>query len=298
MSSTAELVGHVTSGIFPDEHTPLMAQTWLHEGDDITHDHTFVEMAVVLKGTAVHRTIYGDQRIGAGDAFVVVPGAWHAYVQSRHLLVYNLLLGIELLQRELAWTREDPLMNYLLWTGPAETERRGIMRLALSRPMLRRARTLLDAVGQSTQAAASSNRAEQIGRLLLFLSAMAQQLDRRDVAVRKAPQQHDAVVRGVRLLENDLAKCWTLSTLSEQLDIDDSYLVRLFKRSTGLSPIAYLARARAERAAVMLLRTDLPIADIAADVGWHDPNYFARRFKSHFKIAATEYRRHFAHGTG
>jgi AraC family transcriptional regulator, L-rhamnose operon transcriptional activator RhaR len=294
MVQAHELGGHVTSKIFPIEHTPIMARTWLHEGDDVTHDHTFMEIAVVMQGTAVHRTIYGDQEIGVGDAFVLVPGAWHAYVQCRHLLIYNLLFGTEILQRELAWTKDDPLMNYLLWTGPAESQRRGIMRIGFAQPMLERARQLLDAVGQSTHPDAESNRAEQIGRLLLFLSMLAQHLDVGGISGRKVRQPHPAVIQGVRLLEEHLGEPWSLARLAEELHVDESYLVRLFKAGTGLSPIAYLARARAERAAVMLLRTDLPVAEIGAAVGWDDPNYFARRFKSHFRLTATEYRQRFA----
>lgn len=291
MSSTAELRGHVTSGIFPDEHTPIMARTWLHEGDDVTHDHTFMEIAVVLSGTALHRTIYGDQEVAAGDAFVLIPGAWHAYVQCRRLLLYNLCLGTEILQRELAWMQADPLMNYLLWTGPREQDRRGIFRLDIPQPSLPHARELLDAVGQSSLTRSESSRAEQIGRLLLFLSHLGRHIQLPHAHVNDSRPPHPAVAEGVRLLESELAEPWTLTKLAEQVDTDASYLVRLFKRDTGLSPIAYLNRARAERAALMLLRTEGPVSGIAAAVGWEDPNYFARRFRAHFGMTATEYRR-------
>jgi AraC family transcriptional regulator, L-rhamnose operon transcriptional activator RhaR len=296
MSNHPQLGGHVTSKIFPIEHTPILAREWLHEGDDLTHDHTFMEIAVVLEGSAVHRTIYGDQPIGPGDVFVLLPGAWHGYVQSQHLLIYNLLVGQEILQRELSWTKEDPLMSHLLWTGPATAERRGILRLRFDRPKLRRVRRLLQLVGRSTQVRTDANRAEQIGRLLLFLASLAQEVNPAEIATRTPRPPHWAVMRGVRLLEEQLATPWTLAMLSEELNVDESYLVRLFKSATGLSPIAYLARARAERAAVMLLRTDQPIADIATAVGWDDPNYFARRFKAHFQLTASEYRRKYGPG--
>ena len=38
-------------------------------------------------------------------------------------------------------------------------------------------------------------------------------------------------------------------------------LVRLFKRHTGQSPMAWLAKRRAEKAAVLLLTTDKAICD-------------------------------------
>ena len=46
------------------------------------------------------------------------PGVWHGYEDCADLDLYNCCFSTELLQRELAWTREDPLLGYLLWTGP------------------------------------------------------------------------------------------------------------------------------------------------------------------------------------
>jgi len=74
------------------------------------------------------------------------------------------------------------------------------------------------------------------------------------------------------------------------------YLVRLFKAATGLPPMAYLARLRAEHAATLLLHSDQPVTCIGQAVGWPDQNYFARRFKAHYGLSATSYRARFATG--
>ena len=58
--------------------------------------------------------------------------------------------------------------------------------------------------------------------------------------------------------------------------------------------MAYLAQVRAEHAAVMLLHSDEPITGIGRSVGWPDQNYFARRFKAHYGLSATTYRKRFA----
>ncbi|WP_233358643.1 helix-turn-helix domain-containing protein [Thermomonospora amylolytica] len=50
-----------------------------------------------------------------------------------------------------------------------------------------------------------------------------------------------------------------------------------------------------ERAASLLLHTDQPITRIGQAVGWADQNYFARRFKAHYGLTATTYRRRFRH---
>jgi AraC family L-rhamnose operon transcriptional activator RhaR len=100
----------------------------------------------------------------------------------------------------------------------------------------------------------------------------------------------------MRLLEDRLAYRWTLTELAEQLHLAPGYLVRLFKAATGLPPMAYLARLRAEHAATLLLHSDQPITCIGQAVGWPDQNYFARRFKAHYGLTATTYRARFATG--
>ena len=60
--------------------------------------------------------------------------------------------------------------------------------------------------------------------------------------------------------------------------------------------MAYLAQIRAEHAAVALLHSDEPITSIGRAVGWPDQNYFARRFKAHYGLSATTYRKRFATG--
>ena len=52
----------------------------------------------------------------------------------------------------------------------------------------------------------------------------------------------------------------------------------------------YLAQLRAERACVMLARTDDSVASIGAAVGWPDPAYFSRRFRAIFGMSPREYR--------
>ncbi len=54
--------------------------------------------------------------------------------------------------------------------------------------------------------------------------------------------------------------------------------------------MTWLARRRAEKAAVLLLTTNLPVAEIGRSVGWRDPNYFARRFRAAFGTTASAYR--------
>jgi AraC-like DNA-binding protein len=101
---------------------------------------------------------------------------------------------------------------------------------------------------------------------------------------------HPAVQHAMRLLEASVDEPWTLDRLAAAVNLAPGYLIRLFGRTAGISPMAYLNRIRAERAAGLLIETDLPIATIGTMVGWHDPSHASRRFHAVFGLSPSSYR--------
>ena len=269
-----------------------------HEGVHPDHTHSFVEIAVVLGGEGTHRSLAGPQRLRTGDVLMLRPGVWHGYEQCTALRLFNCCISAEVLHRELAWTREDPLLGYLLWSGPYVSGRRGMLTTHLPDGELRDCVTHLEALAELREHPIPAHRADIIGRLSLLLGTLARAVAAQRPEEAEAIQPaHPAVAQAMRLMESDFARPWTLHELSEALHLTPTYLVRLFTSTAGLPPIAYLSRHRAETAAAMLLHTDAPITQVARSVGWSDQNYFARRFRSHYGMSATAYRTKFRHST-
>ncbi|PRY32468.1 AraC family transcriptional regulator [Umezawaea tangerina] len=262
-----------------------------HDTGHRLHTHSFVEVAVVTGGEGVHVSPDGHRPVRAGDVLLLRPGVWHGYEECTRLDVFNCCFSPELLHRELAWTREDPLLGYLLWTGPYSAERRGMLTTRLPPEAFAECVGHLDALAELRFRAAHLHRGDIIGRLALFLSAVARTVAGDREA--SAHPTHPAVVHAMRLMEARPEYRWTLCDLADELHLAQGYVVRLFKNTTGLPPMAYLSRHRVELAAGLLLHTDQPIAQIARSVGWPDQNYFARRFKVHFGLSASTYRARF-----
>ncbi|MEU4218718.1 helix-turn-helix transcriptional regulator [Actinoplanes sp. NPDC026623] len=268
---------------------------YLHEGLHPVHTHSFVEVAVVVGGSGVHHSLAGRQRLEIGDVVLLRPGVWHGYEECDRLDLFNCCFSTELLQRELAWTRADPLLGYLLWTGPYSDQRRGILAARLEPAVLAEALDHLDALDRLRFRPISMHRGDIIGRLSLFLSCLARAVAGGVEA--GAGQTHPAVVDAMRMMEARPAHQWTLTELAAALHLAPGYLVRLFKSATGLPPMAYLSRHRVEVAAARLLHTDDAISRIGESVGWPDQNYFARRFRAHYGLSASAYRSRFTHNS-
>ena len=265
----------------------------LHEKSHPVHTHSFVEVAVITGGSGVHHSLAGRQELRVGDTVLLRPGVWHGYEQCHDLDVFNCCFSTDLLQRELAWTREDPLLGYLLWTGPYSARRRGVLSTHLGPDALAECVDHLDGLDKLRFRPARLHRGDIVGRLVLFLSRLAREVRQGNEVGAGTGRTHPAVVAAMRMMEARPAHQWSLTELAAELHLAPGYLVRLFKAATGLPPMAFLSRHRVEVAADRLLHTDEPISRIGESVGWPDQNYFARRFKSHYGLSASTYRTRF-----
>lgn len=69
-----------------------------------------------------------------------------------------------------------------------------------------------------------------------------------------------------------------LSKLAQACNLSRSHFARAFKHSTGTTPMHWLIARRIDKAKTLLLKSDLPLADIAAVCGFADQSHFTRVF--------------------
>ncbi|WP_135555400.1 AraC family transcriptional regulator [Paenibacillus cymbidii] len=83
----------------------------------------------------------------------------------------------------------------------------------------------------------------------------------------------------------------SLDELSNKFHISKFYLARLFQNAFGMSPIRYHQLARLEKAKQLLRFTELPIQQIAYQLGFSSIHDFSRAFKKQEGVAPSHYRR-------
>ena len=261
------------------------------------HDHDHMEIAVVLGGRGRHLSPQGEQPLRAGDVIILRPGTWHSFHDCHQLDVFNCSFKTQLLHRELSGLMIYPSLHYLFWAGPLAVNRQGLVALHLEKDELAPCLPPLEHLAKASyHDFRVASVVERVGYLTLFLAQLARALEDTPASFPGLSSRlHPSVQEGMRLLESDIAHPWTLKELAECLYVNHCHLARLFTASLGLAPMAYLARCRAERSAEFLLRTTKSSSEIAKEVGWPDPNYFARRFKAHFNMTPTQYREQFVY---
>jgi len=276
---------------FSAGHADTMVNRIELHGQTDPHGHDFIEIALAAAGSGRHISASGEHELSPGDVVVIRPGTWHGFTHCCGLVIYNCCFDQQLLRRELGWLREDPALNYLFWVGPYAANRAGVLVAGLYENHLDEC---LDQLHALRQVQGSPRRVETLGRLLIFLDYLARAVNDRNGLDRQAGPLHPAVLETLRLLESQTGSSWSLGELAAHSHVNPSYLARLFKAEIGLAPMAYLNRCRVEQAAGLLLQSELPVGEVAIEVGWDDPNLFTRRFRAAYGLAPSEYRKRFS----
>ena len=85
---------------------------------------------------------------------------------------------------------------------------------------------------------------------------------------------------------------FSLQAISGELFVNGSYLLRVFKKHTGYTPLAYHNHIRCEQAKMLLAGTDDGVAEIGEAVGYVSSAHFSHVFRKETGCTPTEYRLH------
>ena len=91
-------------------------------------------------------------------------------------------------------------------------------------------------------------------------------------------------------INRNFANKISIRDISDIFHIHPAHLSRLFKKKFGVSPMAYLTSVKIENAKELIRTTDMLLKDIAEKVGYTDPFYFSRMFKSITGSSPLEFR--------
>ena len=97
--------------------------------------------------------------------------------------------------------------------------------------------------------------------------------------------------RCLELMQARLSEDISLDDLAAEAHLSPFHFARMFKQSLGVPPRVHLTRLRLERACELLEKTDLPVTEIAFEVGYSSNQVLARVFLKHRRMSPSEYRR-------
>jgi AraC-like DNA-binding protein len=109
-------------------------------------------------------------------------------------------------------------------------------------------------------------------------------------AARPVLPLHPAVESTKQILEQQFDQPWRLADLGKLTAVSPNHLVQLFTQQVGVSPHRYLVGQRIERAKELLAHSDVPITQLALDLGFSSSQHFAKTFRQIVRCSARRYR--------
>jgi len=105
----------------------------------------------------------------------------------------------------------------------------------------------------------------------------------RPITEKKAlPQRYELFNEVIDYIRVNLTKTIMVSDLAKTANLSESQLRRKFQQEFGLSPQAFIQRARLQAAAHLLRSETHSISQVAFRSGFSDQSYFTRQFKKFF----------------
>jgi AraC-like DNA-binding protein len=91
-------------------------------------------------------------------------------------------------------------------------------------------------------------------------------------------------------IEEHFAENITLNMLAQHVALSPYYLLRAFRAEVGMPPYAYLESVRI-RQTQRLIKAGLPLAEVAAEVGFSSQSHMTRQFKKIIGVTPGQYAR-------
>lgn len=100
----------------------------------------------------------------------------------------------------------------------------------------------------------------------------------------------DVVVQATTRYIDSHYRTASLSQIADDFKLSLSALSRMIKKSTGFTFQELLMRKRFQKAVMFLVETELPVEEIAINVGYENHSYFYRQFKARYGMTPNQYR--------
>ncbi|WP_080848925.1 response regulator transcription factor [Cytobacillus gottheilii] len=102
----------------------------------------------------------------------------------------------------------------------------------------------------------------------------------------------DPVRAAITYIDLHLKDELTLKDVAAHVHLNSSYFSVLFKEQINLTFSEYITRRRIQRAKELMISTNLPVSEIADEVGYKTSRYFIKLFREMEGVTPAVYRKH------
>ncbi|MBE6068354.1 MAG: helix-turn-helix transcriptional regulator [Clostridium lundense] len=125
---------------------------------------------------------------------------------------------------------------------------------------------------------------------LIFSETPQNNIEVKKSDVAKPKCLNKALEPALKYIEENYGEQVSLEDVASVSNLSPYYFSKLFKKEIGMNFTTYVTKHKIEKAKWMLKNTDIPIVNIASELGYYECGYFTKVFKKIEGITPTEYR--------
>lgn len=253
------------------------------------HRHDYVEIVIILAGSAVHLINRQPYPVGSGDVYVLQGNQEHGFMEaSGDFRVCNVMYRPQRVGFPTARLRQLPGYQALFVLEPVHRLHREFKgQLRLDEARLREALAQVQRLRLEMEHRAPGY--DCIGQaylleLIVFLARIYSSA---------ADSSRTGLLRfgqAVAWMEENYVLTASVKDLARRAAMSERHFLRMFRRSFGVSPVEHLIRLRLRHAERLLQSGRHTVAETAYASGFNDSNYFARQFRRATGMSPRAYR--------
>lgn len=112
----------------------------------------------------------------------------------------------------------------------------------------------------------------------------------KEVILEEYIEENTPIEKALKYIDENFKENINLNTIADICNLSSCYFSKLFKREVGVNFSQYLKNKKIQYAKKLLKNTEIPILNIAIDLGFEDCGYFIRVFKNIEGITPKKYR--------
>jgi AraC-like DNA-binding protein/mannose-6-phosphate isomerase-like protein (cupin superfamily) len=282
-------IEHFSGDLFFEDNLDIFINRELESFTTLQHTHDFFEISFVGEGSGYH---YIDDQvipIKQGDLFVIPIGTSHVFrpaspKQDKMLVIYNCIFRVELLDNWKHLLQKDSFTYNTIYS-PFQCSERWL-----------RFQDKHDTFSTIVQSMYGEFLKRSLGFetvMTVLLIQMLVTLQRFELKNETEPVPFRMLEEVVHFIKSRYTENLTVQDVADYFFLSASHFQRLFKKSTGLSFTQYLQNARIQKCCELLKSTDIPIYQIANQVGYQDMKFFHALFRRKTGVTPRQYRQNF-----
>ena len=253
------------------------------------HRHNYIELIYVWSGNSTQVINGHNVSLGQGDICILDTNTVHSVgIAEENDIIVNILMRKEFFASAFLnrMTKQGILAEFLINAmAKGKASKQYLLFKTLKDTGIK---NLIEELLQEYYRNEIGKR-EVMESYIIILFTKILRLYRENPSHIKTQETNIKLLEILEYIEKNYETC-TLDSAAEQFGFNGKYLTMLLKKKTGRSFVEHVQEQKLSKAKLLLINTNLPVTEVITLSGYHNTNFFYKKFRDSQGCTPAQYR--------